>query len=652
MAYSRFTDYDIYLFRSGKHYNLYDKFGSHLTEEGVYFAVWAPFAKQVSVIGGFNGWDEGKNPLVIRQDGSGIWEGVISEAKRGDLYRYRLIDAEGYERTKSDPFAFFSETPPQSASIVWDTDFKWKDKEWIEQRDQKSSLKQPMSVYEVHLGSWKRHVESGDSLSYLEMAEDLVRYVSEMGFTHVEFLPVMEHPFFGSWGYQVSQYFAPTSRYGTPQELMTLINAFHSAGIGVLLDWVPSHFPKDEFSLRKFDGTHLYEHADPRQGYHTDWDSLIFNYGRPEVRSFLISSALFWLDKYHADGIRVDAVASMLYLDYSRDEGQWIPNRFGGNENLEAIEFLKDLNTEIFRRFPNAHSIAEESTAWPRVSHPIYADGLGFSQKWMMGWMHDSLEYFKTDPLFRKSRHNLLTFGITYAFSENFLLPFSHDEVVHGKASLLGKMPGTPAEKLANLKLLLGYFYTHPGTNLLFMGAEIGQMHEWNHDAQLPWELLKKKEHSGLQAYVKALNELIKSEPALHEENFSNDGFEWVEVDNHQESVLIYWRKPSEESTASPLLIALNFTPIARKNYQIALTKESIFKEILNTEDTRFGCTGQINKSVLKAKKVESGTKPAYYLIIDLPPLGLSILKPTPKKAKSKPKNKKKRKTTTSTSTK
>ncbi len=632
MAYSRFTDYDIYLFRSGKHYGLYEKFGSHLTKEGGYFAVWAPFAKKVSVVGGFNDWQEDRNPLILRQDGSGIWEGVVSQAKRGDLYRYRLIDAEGNERDKSDPFAFFSETPPQSASIIWDTEFDWKDAHWVEKQHQENALKQPMSVYEVHLGSWKRDLESGDSLSYLELAEELVQYVAEMGFTHVEFLPVMEHPFFGSWGYQVSQYFAPTSRYGTPQELMVLINAFHSADIGVLFDWVPSHFPKDEFSLRKFDGTYLYEHADPRQGYHNDWDSLIFNYGRPEVRSFLISSAIFWLDKYHVDGIRVDAVASMLYLDYSREEGQWVPNRFGGNENLEAIAFLKELNTEIFRRFPNAHSIAEESTAWSRVSHPIYADGLGFSQKWMMGWMHDTLEYFKTDPLFRKNRHNLLTFGITYAFSENFLLPFSHDEVVHGKASLLGKMPGTPAQKLANLKLLLGYFYTHPGTNLLFMGAEIGQTHEWNHDAQLPWELLQKDAHSGLQTYVKALNKLVKEEPALYEENFSADGFEWVDVDNYQESALVYWRKPSKESGEPPLLVALNFTPIARKNYQIALTKEFIFKEVLNTEEVRFGCEGTINKGKLKTKRIAVEATSAHYLSLNLPPLGLVILKPTAEK--------------------
>ncbi len=629
METSLLTDYDVYLFRSGTHYRLYEKMGSHPFPDGsgVQFALWAPNAQQVSVIGSFNDWQPKAHPMQARSDKSGIWEAFIPQAKRGDLYKYRLLDAEGLERTKSDPFAFFTETPPKSASIIWDTVHTWTDQAWLEKREIGDPLKRPMSIYEMHIGSWKRHTETFDSLSYQELATELVNYLKEMAFTHVELMPVMEHPFYGSWGYQVSQHFAPSSRYGLPQDLMSLIDALHQAEIGVILDWVPSHFPKDEFSLRKFDGTYLYEHADPRQGYHPDWDSLIYNYGRGEVKSFLISSALFWMDRYHADGLRVDAVASMLYLDYSRDEGFWIPNKYGGNENLEAIKLLQDLNTEVFRRFPNAHTIAEESTSWPMVSRPVYLGGLGFSQKWMMGWMHDTLEYFKNDPLYRKFRHHLLTFGITYVYSENFLLPLSHDEVVHGKASLLGKMPGTPWQKFANLRLLLGYLYTHPGTNLLFMGCELGQPHEWQHDAELPWTLLQKTEHAGIQALVKALNQLTRHEPALYEENFSQQGFAWIDLANFEQSVIAFQRRPSADTVASPLVVIFNFTPVPRPDYRLGVPLPGVWEEVLNSDEERFGGSGQVHQPATQtAVEGEFHTLP-YSLTLQLPPLGFMVWK-------------------------
>lgn len=638
MAFTRFTDYDLHLFRAGTHYTLYEKLGSHRLETGgTYFAVWAPNARQVSVIGSFNDWNPKAHPLSLRPDGSGIWEGTVPEAQRGNLYKYQLLDAEGLLRTKSDPFALFSETPPKTASIIWDTDYDWGDTDWLETRKVGDPLKRPMSVYEVHLGSWKRHPKSFHSLSYTELAEELVPYVQEMGFTHVELLPVMEHPFYGSWGYQVSQHFAPTSRYGTPQELMQLIDTFHQAGIGVILDWVPSHFPKDEHSLRKFDGTYLFEHADPRQGYQPDWDSLVYNYGRNEVRSFLISSALFWLERYHADGLRVDAVASMLYLDYSRDEGQWVPNEYGGNENLEAVKLLQDLNTEVFRRFPNAYTIAEESTSWPMVSRPVYLGGLGFSQKWMMGWMNDTLEYFKNDPLYRKFQHNLLTFGLTYMYSENFVLPLSHDEVVHGKASLLGKMPGDDWQKRANLRLLLGYFFTHPGTNLLFMGGEFGQPHEWAHDSELDWKLLQTPEHKGIQRFVKAMNALIRNEPALYEENVSQQGFEWIDLSDFEKSIIAYQRRPSAKSEASPLVVALNFTPIPRERYQFGVPLPGVWEEILNSDSERFGGAGEVNTALQEAIEGKFHQLP-YSLTIALPPLGISVWKPRkqPEKKRTK----------------
>lgn len=629
MAFSRFTDYDIHLFRAGNHFSLYEKLGSHCMEdgEGVYFALWAPNARKVSVIGSFNDWNPEAHPLSPRLDQSGIWEVVVPEAVRNDLYKYHMIDAEGAVRVKSDPFAFHTETPPKTASVVWDTYYEWKDKDWMEQRQIGDPLKKPMSVYEVHLGSWKRHPDTFHSYSYLELAQDLVAYVKDMGFTHVELMPVMEHPFYGSWGYQVGQQFAPTSRYGTPQELMQLIDAFHQAGIGVLMDWVPSHFPKDEHVLRKFDGTCLYEHADPRQGYHPDWDSLVYNYGRNEVRSFLISSAVFWLDRYHADGLRVDAVASMLYLDYSREEGEWVPNEYGGKENLEAVSFLKEMNKEIFRRFPNVYTIAEESTSWPMVSRPVYLGGLGFSQKWMMGWMNDTLTYFKEDPIYRKYKHNMLTFSMMYAYTENFSLPLSHDEVVHGKGSILGKMPGDEWQKKANLRLLMAYFFTHTGTNLMFMGMEFGQSQEWAHDGELSWYLLQYDEHKGIQYLVKRLNEMVRTEPALYEENFSPQGFEWIDISDYEKSILVYQRRPGAESDAAPLVVALNFTPVPYDNYRFGVPLEGEWEEVLNTDHKDFGGSGKINPEPQTAQEGEYHNLPCS-IGITLPPLGASIWKP------------------------
>ncbi|HEY9534246.1 MAG TPA: 1,4-alpha-glucan branching protein GlgB, partial [Mucilaginibacter sp.] len=567
IPYSRFSDFDIALFQSGKHYKLYEKLGSHVIEHngvvGTYFAVWAPNAQYVSVIANFNGWDRGSHPLYNRWDGSGIWEGYIPNVGNGEIYKYFINSLTGEDLEKSDPFALRWEVPPLTGSIVADTYYEWADSKWMTSRHEHNALDKPYSVYEVHLGSWARDWDNPDEFySYEQLADMLVPYVRDMGFTHVEFMPIMEHPYYPSWGYQVSGYYAASSRYGTPQQLMHLIERFHQEGIGVILDWVPSHFPGDAMALYNFDGTHLYEHEDPRKGFHPDWKSYIFNYGRNEVRAFLISNAIFWLDRYHIDGLRVDAVASMLYLDYSRKHGEWEPNRYGGNENLEAISFLKEFNEAVYSHFPNVQTIAEESTSFTGVSRPVFLGGLGFGMKWMMGWMHDTLKYFAEDPINRKYHHNQLTFSLIYAFTENFMLPFSHDEVVYGKGAMLRKMPGDEWQQFANLRLVYSYMFTHPGTKLLFMGCEFGQGEEWNYQTALQWHLTDYPNHKGISETVKALNGLYRSEPALYEKAFSPDGFEWIDGGNAHDSVVAYMRKGNNPE--NDLLVVLNMTPVTR----------------------------------------------------------------------------------------
>jgi len=629
---SLLTDQDIYLFREGTHCHLYNKLGSHEKTVngvgGVYFAVWAPNARQVSVIGDFNEWDVNDHPLKAREDGSGIWEGFISGIGRGEAYKYHIKSSfNNYKADKGDLFSFLWETPPKTASRVWDLDYEWHDQEWMKSRKRANALNSPISIYEVHLGSWRRVPEENDRpLTYREMAKWLPDYVQRLGFTHVEFLPVMEHPFYGSWGYQAVGYFAPTSRYGTPQEIMYLIDQLHQQGIGVILDWVPSHFPDDAHGLTYFDGTNLFEHADPKKGYHPEWNSYIFNHGRHEVRAFLISSAIFWLDKYHIDSIRVDAVASMLYLDYSRKDGEWIPNEFGGRENIEAIQFLRMLNEAVYREFPDVQTIAEESTAWPMVSRPAYDGGLGFGMKWNMGWMHDTLNFFSKDPVFRCFNHDKLTFSILYAFSENFVLPFSHDEVVHGKGSLIGRMPGDDWGKFANLRLLLGYLFGHPGKKLLFMGGEIGQWKEWDHDSGLNWHLLEHEPHQGIQNWVKDLNALYKKEPALHELDFSHDGFEWVDCSDREQSIISFLRKGS--SIQKPVLVVCNFTPIARKHYRLGVPHGGWWKEILNSDAFHYGGSGHGNLGGLEALPVASHGR-FHSLALTLPPLSTVFFQST-----------------------
>jgi len=623
---SLLTDFDIDLFKSGKHYKLYEKLGSHpITvdgKEGIYFAVWAPNADKVELIGDFNYWKGDGYELFPRWDQSGIWEGFTSFAKVGDSYKYKITSKEqGQVLQKGDPFARYWEMPPKTASIVWQSNFKWKDKKWLSSRNKRNSLESPLAVYEVHTGSWKRNADHY-SLNYTELADELVKYVLEMGYTHVEFLPIMEHPFFGSWGYQITGYYAPTSRYGNPDEFKYLMEAFHEAGIGVILDWVPSHFPGDDHGLYKFDGTHLYEHADPRKGYHPDWSSYIFNYGRNEVKSFLISNALFWLDEYHVDGLRVDAVASMLYLDYSRKEGEWIPNDQGGRENLEAISFLKEFNEAVYGNFPDVQTIAEESTSFPMVSKPTFMGGLGFGLKWMMGWMHDTLEYFKKEPIYRKHHQNDITFSMTYAFTENFMLPLSHDEVVHGKGSIIARMPGDEWQRFANLRLLYSYMYTHPGSKLLFMGGEMGQTSEWKHDHALEWHLLEHAPHQGITALTKDLNQVYKTESALFEKAYSAEGFEWIAYDDHQNSVLCYIRKGKK--TADDLVVIANFTPLVRENYRIGVPEGS-WEEIFNSDDKMYWGSGVENQDI-KTEKKQAHNK-SHSISISLPPLGLIILK-------------------------
>jgi 1,4-alpha-glucan branching enzyme len=592
---SLLTPHDLYLFNEGTHFRLYDKLGAHVIRahdvEGTYFAVWAPNAERVSVMGSFNDWSKDSHQLRPRES-SGIWEAFIPGVGKGALYKFHIRShVGGYQVDKTDPFAVFNEIPPKTASIVWDTDFDWHDAEWRHHRFRRNALNAPISIYEMHVGSWRRiGQEANRSLSYRELALELPQYLQDMGFTHVEFLPVMDHPFFGSWGYQTTGYFSPSGNYGTPQDLMTLIDQLHQHGIGVILDWVPSHFPTDAHGLAFFDGTHLFEHADPQQGFHPEWNTFIFNYGRNEVRSFLISSALFWLEKYHIDGIRVDAVASMLYLDYSRKEGEWIANRYGGRENLEAIDFLRRFNEEVYKQFPDVQTIAEESTAWPMVSKPTYVGGLGFGMKWDMGWMHDTLSYMGQDPFFRRYHQNKLTFRMLYAFHENFVLPLSHDEVVYGKGSLLGKMPGDPWQKFANLRLLYGYMYAQAAKKLLFMGGEIGQWSEWAHDRSLDWDLLQHPMHSSLKRWVSDLNRVYRSEPALYEHDIDPAGFEWVDCNDAESSVISLLRKGS--TTQDLVLVVCNFTPVPRTNYRIGAPRGGYWQEILNSDSTIYGGGG------------------------------------------------------------
>ncbi len=623
------TDHDLHLFNEGAHFRLYEKLGAHAVEtgtaKGVYFAVWAPNAEGVSVMGDFNGWNNGADPLRPLGD-SGIWEGFAPGVECGAAYKYHVISRYGgYRYDKSDPFAFFSQPPPEPGSIVWDLRYEWDDSGWMAERRRRNAADRPISIYEMHLGSWMRVPEEGDRpLTYRELAPRLASYLTRMNFTHVEFLPVMEHPFYGSWGYQGTGYFAPTSRYGTPQDFMHLVDTLHRHGIGIILDWVPSHFSKDGNGLAFFDGTHLYEHADPRQGHHPDWDTEIFNYGRKEVQSFLISSAFFWLDVYHADGLRVDAVASMLHLDYSRRAGEWIPNRYGGRENLDAIVFLRHFNEAVYGAFPDIVTVAEESTSWPMVSRPNYVGGLGFGMKWDMGWMHDTLAYMSNDPVFRKFHHEKLTFRGMYAFSENFVLPLSHDEVVHGKGSLLGKMPGDDWRKFANLRTLLGYMYALPGKKLLFMGGEFGQRREWNHDESLDWHLAETPPHAGLSRWVEELNRFYREEPALHELDFDPAGFEWADHRDAEQSVISLFRRARGRDDI--LLAVCNFTPVPRHNYRIGVPRGGFWRECLNSDAREYGGSGQGNIGGVEAVPV--GTHGLYHsLTLVVPPLGTLFLK-------------------------
>ena len=623
---SLFTDYDIHLFKEGKHFRLWEKMGAHLIEhdgeEGVLFSVWAPNAEKVCVEGEFNYWNKDNYPLQARWDESGIWEGFVPGLKPGTLYKYAIHQKDGKETLeKCDPYSRMNETPPKTASVVVDSHYDWTDGRWLEAREEQG-YERPMSIYELHLGSWRRD-EDGNSYSYRRMAEELVPYLKETGFTHVEFMPVMDHPFFGSWGYQVIGYFAPSSMYGEPDDLKYLIDKLHEAGIGVIMDWVPSHFPGDAHAIKEFDGTHLYEHEDLRRGFHPDWNSYIFNYGRYEVRSFLISSALFWLLEYHADGLRVDAVASMLYLDYSRKEGEWLPNDFGGNENLEAIELLKMMNDAVHEDAPGCVTIAEESTAWPKVSGPTSDGGLGFDYKWMMGWMHDSLRYFGREPIYRKFHQNELTFSIWYFFNEHFQLAFSHDEVVYGKGSLWNKMSGDEWHKFANYRLLLSYMYTHPGNKLIFMGSEFAQREEWNHDAQLSWTSLDDERHRKLKDMVARLNTLYAEQLPLHECDFEEAGFKWTQLDRQDDCILCYERIAADEE--DHLLVVMNADQQTHFDYPVNVREGVSYQELFNSDDEAWGGSGLVNEGVLEPVKNESEQDEIRLLV---PPLSLIILQP------------------------
>ncbi|NNC70164.1 MAG: 1,4-alpha-glucan branching protein GlgB [Flavobacteriaceae bacterium] len=630
LAHSLFTEFDIDLFKAGKQYRLYEKFGSHIIKvngvEGTYFSVWAPSAKAVSVIGDFNYWIEGEHPLNVRWDASGIWEGFIPHIGKGTIYKYKIQSNNGDIKTeKADPYARRCEHPPKTGSIVWDdNNYKWKDTKWMKNRKNNNAIDAPFSIYEVHLGSWKKHLEEDRFLSYFELADQLVNYVKEMNFTHVELMPVMEYPFDPSWGYQLTGYFAPTSRFGYPEEFKYLVDQLHQNEIGIILDWVPSHFPEDAHGLGFFDGSHLYEHPDKRKGYHPDWKSLIFNYGRNEVKSFLISNALFWLDQYHADGLRVDAVASMLFLDYSRDEGEWEPNQFGGRENLDAIAFMKEMNEAVYSNYPDVQTIAEESTSFPMVSKPTFLGGLGFGMKWMMGWMHDTLQYFAKEPIYRKHHQNDLTFSMTYAFTEDFMLPLSHDEVVYGKHSILGRMPGDEWQRFANLRLLYSYMFTHPGTKLLFQGAEFGQSGEWNFQQSLDWHLLQYKVHKGVQTLIKDLNSLYKNERALYEKQFSAEGFEWIDYNDSENSTLVYIRKGNDPK--NDLIVACNMTPIPREKYRIGLPYKGRLKEVFNSDLKKYSGSGEYKNKAFSSEQKEWQYRD-HSAEITIPPLGMIALK-------------------------
>jgi 1,4-alpha-glucan branching enzyme len=629
--YSIFSDDTIASFQAGTLYNAYNYFGNKqiivLNQPGTYFAVWAPNATKVSLIGNFNDWQEGKHELFVRLDNSGIWEGFIPSISRGEIYKYSITGFEGKVLQKGDPYAHYWEKKPLTASITWNFEYSWKDSGWMASREKYNSLSSPYAVYEVHLASWMRPDPSDEEsyFSYWQIAERLIPYVKKMGFTHVEFMPVMEFPFDGSWGYQGTGYFAPTSRFGHPEEFMAMIDAFHEAEIGVILDWVPSHFPYDSHGLFMFDGTHTYEYADMRKGYHPDWNSYIFNYKRGEVRSFLISNARFWFDNFHIDGLRVDAVSSMLKLDYSRNEGEWEPNEFGGNGNLEAIDFLKNMNEMVYRDFKGVQTIAEEATNWPGVSKPTYADGLGFGMKWMMGWMHDTLRYFKQDPYYRQFQQDQLSFSMMYFYDENFMLPLSHDEVVHGKSPMIYKMPGDDWQKFANLRLLYTYMFAHPGTKLLFMGNEFGQTEEWNYKTSLRWDLLEHESHTGLQNCVAALAKLLKSEKALHETQFNPEGFSWLDLSHRQESVISFMRFSDEEK--EQLMVILNMTPMERRDWCVRIDKQSSWTEIFNSDHEKFWGTGQFKNAQLLASFPEAENSDFFQFKINLPPLGGIILK-------------------------
>jgi 1,4-alpha-glucan branching enzyme len=624
------SEFDLYLLAEGTHYRAYEKLGAHFAEKdgkrGVQFAVWAPNAKRVSIIGDFNDWNP--NTAVMLPSTAGIWEGFVPDIAQGASYKYHIESRyRDYKVDKADPYGFAAEIRPQTASRVWNLEkYSWHDESWMKNRTNVNSLSSPLSFYEVHLGSWKRALDENNRwLTYRELAPLLADYVHDAGFTHIEFLPVMEHPFDGSWGYETLGYFAPTSRFGTPDDFMYLVDYLHQRGIGVVLDWVPAHFPKDEAGLGYFDGSHLYEHEDPRQGEHPDWNTFVFNYGRNEVQNFLISNALFWLDKYHVDGLRVDAVASMLYLDYGRREGQWIPNRFGGKENLDAIHFLRTLNEHVYGAYPDTMMIAEESTSWPQVSRPIYLGGLGFGLKWNMGWMHDVLNFMSQDPVYRNYHHNEITFSLVYAFAENFVLPFSHDEVVYGKGSMIRKMPGDDWQKFANLRLLYGFMFGHPGKKLLFMGDEFGQWSEWNHDASLEWNLLEHPSHAGLKRWVRDLNTLYRGEPFLHTMDFNSAGFEWVDCKDFQRSIISFLRRGQNPN--DQLLFVCNFTPVVRQNYRVGVPLEGYWKEILNSDAPLYGGSGQGNFGGLSTVPLPIHGRP-FSLNMTLPPLGIVIFRP------------------------
>ena len=635
------TDFDLHLFGEGTHYRTYEKMGAHLVEQdgvtGVRFAVWAPNALRVGVIGAFNRWDGRIHPMQRRGD-SGLWELFVPGLKSGDLYKFDVVGPNNYRVEKADPFAFASELRPKSASVVWDlTQYAWTDSAWMKERATRQWYQEPISVYEVHLGSWRRVQDDENRwLSYRELTETLIPYVKEMGYTHIELLPISEHPFDGSWGYQTIGYYAPTSRFGTPDDFMYFVDQCHQAGIGVLLDWVPAHFPKDEHGLAYFDGTHLYEHADPRKGEHTDWGTLIFNYGRNEVRTFLLSNIMYWADVFHIDGVRVDAVASMLYLDYSRNEGEWIPNQYGGNENLEAVDFLKTFNEIVHAEYPGFLTFAEESTAWPMVSRPTYLGGLGFGMKWNMGWMHDTLEYFSKDPIHRKYHHNNITFSLLYAFTENFILPFSHDEVVHGKGSMLDKMPGDVWQKFANVRLLYAYMFAHPGKKLLFMGLEFGQWNEWNAYESLQWHLLEEEAHRRLKDFVRDLNLTYRRNKALYHLDFTWEGFDWIDYHDSEQSVVSFMRKTGEPEEV--LICVFNFTPVPRHDYFVRVPQAGTYVEIVNSDSAMYGGSNVGNGGAVNAQPIE-GQEGGYCVHLTLPPLAAIYLKPTEVPQSEKAKN-------------